>query len=314
MTITRRSLMAHGLVAMAGMPLLATSVRLSYASLQLGQKKIETISDGQLIMPASFSHGTMPADQLAPILKKYNIASGEVHRDCNMTLVRDGERVILFDVGAGNNFMPSAGKSLESLEAMGLSVEDITHVVFTHAHPDHIWGLLDDFDDPVYPNATYLIGKSEWDYWMDERTVETIGEARQSFAVGAKTRLEAIEENVRTFMDGEEILPGIAARATFGHTPGHMAFEVRDGANAAMIVGDAISDHYVAFEKPLWETGSDQDPAMGAKTRAGLLDQISHDKMHLIGFHLPHGGMGRAEPQGDGYRFLSDQSSSGATS
>lgn len=314
MTITRRALMAHGLVAIAGLPFMAAGMRLSHASMQLGQKTIETISDGQLIMPASFSHGAMPADQLAPILEKYGISSGQIHRDCNMTMVRDGERAILFDVGSGSNFMPSAGKSLEALEAMDLSVEDITHVVFTHAHPDHLWGLLDDFDDPVYPNATYLIGKSEWDYWMDERTVETIGEARQSFAVGAKSRLEAIEDNVTTFGDGEEILPGIAARATFGHTPGHMAFEVRDGSNAAMIVGDAIGDHYVAFEKPLWETGSDQDPVVGAKTRASLLDQISHDKMQLIGFHLPNGGIGHAEREGDAYRFLSDQSSSGAAS
>ena len=85
-----------------------------------------------------------------------------------------------------------------------------------------------------------------------------------------------------------------------------MAFEVRDGSNAAIIVGDAIGDHYVAFEKPLWPTGSDQDSEQGAKTRAGLLDQIASEKMRLIGFHLPNGGIGHAERNNDGYRFISE--------
>ncbi len=306
MSITRRTFLTQGAATLASLPLLTTTTSWSHASLQLGPKKIETISDGKLVMPGTFSHDRMPADQLAPILKKYNISEAEIHRECNITLVRDQDRVILFDVGAGPNFMPTAGKSLDALEALDLSVDDVTHVVFTHAHPDHLWGLLDDFDDPVYPNATYMIGKKEWDYWMDPKTIDTIGSSRQVFAVGAKSRLEAIEDNITTFSDGEEILPGVAARATFGHTPGHMAFEIRDGSNAAMVLGDAIGDHYVAFERPMWETGSDQDPVLGAKTRAALLDQITQDKMQLIGFHLPNGGMGHCERSQDSYKFISE--------
>ena len=115
---------------------------------------------------------------------------------------------------------PPRERSLEALRALGLSPEDITHVVFTHAHPDHIWGLLDEFDEPLFYNATYMMGRTEWDYWWNPETVNTIGNARAAFAVGAKRRMEVIEGTVVLFGDDEEILPGVSAVATPGHTRG----------------------------------------------------------------------------------------------
>ena len=248
----------------------------------------------------------MPQDQLPAILERYQLSRKSLSPECNMTLVRDGKHTILFDVGSGPSFQPTAGKGLEALEALDVEPDDITHVVFTHAHPDHLWGLLDDFDDPLFPNATHMIGKSEWDYWMDPNTVDTIGTSRIAFAVGAQRRLEVIEDAITFFKDGEEILPGIASRASFGHTPGHMAFEVRSGGESVMIVGDAIGNHHVAFEKPHWQSGSDQDMEMAAKSRASLLDQITSEKMQIIGFHLPNGGLGRSEKTSDGFRFIEE--------
>lgn len=176
--------------------------------------------------------------------------------------------------------------------------------MFTHAHPDHIWGLLDDFGDPQFPEATYMMGRAEWDYWWDPETVDRIGEARQVFAVGAKRRMEVIEDTVEFFEDGTEILPGIAAVASFGHTPGHMSFEIRNGGDAAMVVGDAIGNHHVAFARPDWPSGSDQDPQAAIKTRLRLLDRLASERMQMIGFHLPGGGMGRVERAADAYRFV----------
>ncbi|MFN4129970.1 MAG: MBL fold metallo-hydrolase, partial [Paracoccaceae bacterium] len=102
------------------------------------------------------------------------------------------------------------------------------------------------------------------------------------------------------------ILPGIAARLTPGHTPGHMAFELRAGSESVMVVGDALGNHHVAFERPDWASGSDQDKDLAAKTRLALLDHITADQMRLIGFHLPGGGVGHAEKSGDGYRFIAE--------
>ncbi len=211
---------------------------------------------------------------------------------------------MLFDVGSGPDFMPTAGKLLEAFEALGLTPEDVTHVLFTHAHPDHLWGLLDEFDEPLFANAEYMIGAAEFDYWMNPDTVATIGEARTTFAVGAQRRLAVIADTVRKVTDGEEVLPGIAARLTPGHTPGHMAWDIAAGSDRVMVLGDAIGNHHVAFERPDWASGSDQDAAMAAQTRVRLLDQIATDKALLIGYHLPGGGIGRAERDGSTYRFV----------
>ncbi len=265
-----------------------------------------TLSDGHLTLPPDMLFGTMPQDELSQILAAHDTDPIRYQPACNVTLLRDGDRTVLFDVGAGPDFMASAGQLPQALEQIGLAPEDVTHVVFTHAHPDHIWGLLDDFDEPMFPDATYMMGRAEWEYWWDPDTVSTIGEARASFAVGAKRRMQAIEDRVVRFDDGQEILPGIAARACFGHTPGHMGFEIRTDGVAAMVVGDAIGNPHVAFARPDWASGSDQDPDMAVAARLSLLDQLASDQIPLIGYHLPNGGAGRVVRQDGAYRFIGE--------
>ncbi len=271
---------------------------------QLGAAEVISLSDGNLVLPASFFFGGLPQDELDLILSKHNVPRDQLEPPCNLTLLRQQGRIVLFDAGSGPAFMPSAGALPDSLDAEGLTPEDITHVVFTHAHPDHLWGILDDFDEPVFPQAKLMIGQAEWDYWTDPNTVDTIGEARASFAVGAARRLAAIEEQISFFNGGEEILPGVMAHSTPGHTPGHMSFEIRDGSAAVMVGGDAIGNAHVAFERPDWASGADQDTDLGAKTRMRLLDQLATDEIALLGFHLPHGGLGRIERSGGAYRFV----------
>lgn len=302
--ITRRHFLTATAAGLA-LPVLPSRIWAA-TTLSLGPVRIETLSDGNLVLPGDFILGGMPQDEMTDIVTRYGLPTDQLTPPCNVTLVRDGTNTILFDVGSGPDFQPTAGKLPEALEAAGLTVEDITHVVFTHGHPDHLWGLLDEFDEPVFPNAAHLIGQAEFDYWMDPETVATIGEARASFAVGARRRLEAMADRFTFFADGQEILPGIAAHATFGHTPGHMAFEVRGGSDSAMIVGDALGNHHVAFERPDWASGADQDGAMAAATRGALLDRISAAQMRLVGFHLPGGGIGRAERTGGAYRFVEE--------
>lgn len=300
MSFSRRRFL-NGVVAV---PLVASLPRVAVAELALGSTTLTTVSDGSLVLPGDFIFAPMPKDELAPILSEFALSPDRLTPECNLALFRDGTNTVLFDVGSGPDFMPSAGSLVEGLNAIGLAPEDITHVVFTHAHPDHIWGLLDEFDEPLFYDATYMMGETEWAYWWDPDTVNTIGEARASFAVGAKRRMEAIEDSVVLFNDGAEVLPGISAVSTPGHTPGHMAFEVRQGSEAALIVGDAIGNHHIAFRKPEWESGADQDAARAVQTRKMLFDRLTQEQMPLVGFHLPNGGMGRVEPSGDGYRFV----------
>lgn len=293
--------------AVGAVPLVGLSGLRAAAEYNLGAKTVTSVSDGNLVLPGDMVFDGLPQDELAPILENYGISRDQVLPPCNLTLLQDGERTVLFDAGSGSAFMPSAGEIVDSLGAVGVAPEDVTHVVFTHAHPDHLWGVLDDFDDPVFYEAEHMISQAEWDYWTDPDTVNTIGNTRASFAVGAARRLEAIADQMSFFSDQEEVLPGVLAHLTPGHTPGHTSFEIRDGSNALLVVGDAIVNHYLAFARPDWPSGTDQDQVLGAQTRMKLLDRLAVDDIALLGFHLPNGGLGRVERAGSAYHFAAEE-------
>ncbi|MBN2759740.1 MAG: MBL fold metallo-hydrolase [Rhodobacteraceae bacterium] len=295
-----QSSLAATLVAQGLVPRRALAV----TSLELGGARLDMVSDGNLVLPFDTTLESLPAEFLADLIGRYGLSTEQMTPPCNHTLLRDGDRTVLFDVGAGFDFMASAGMLPDTLSDMGVAPEDVTHLVLTHAHPDHIWGLLDDFDEPFLPNAQIIMGRAEWEYWMDPTTVDTIGAERQSFAVGAARRLEMIADQVTLIEDGAEVVPGVLAVASHGHTPGHMSYQVQLGGQGVLVTGDAIGNGHVAFERPDFPSASDQDPQMGAATRAALLDRITADNLLVAGFHVEHGGLGRAEKLADGaYRF-----------
>lgn len=301
MRITRRTLMQGGAAAVMGG--LVPRWALAQTSLTIGAATIDTVSDGGLVLPTGMILSDVPADEAHRILADYGLDGDTLTPECNLTLLRQGDRVVLFDAGSGTEFMPSAGKLPDAMAALGVGYEDITDVVFTHAHPDHLWGLLDDFADIAFPNAAFHIGRAEWDYWTDPDTVSTINEERVVFAVGAQNRLGLLVDQINLIEDGQEVLPGVGARLTAGHTPGHMSYIIGEGSDAVMVLGDCIANHHLAFAKPAWHSGSDQDQDMGAQTRAGLIADLASSQMPVIGFHLPGGGIGHVETAGEGFVF-----------
>ncbi len=299
MKLSRRDVLAGGLA----LPLMPT-LGWAQTTLSFGDAQIDTLSDGHLILPGALILQYLDPAEAAPILAAYGQSPDQFTPDCNVTLLRMGDRTVLFDVGAGPEFMATAGKLHEALDAAGVAPEDVTDVVFTHAHPDHLWGLLDDFGDLVFPDAAYHMGRIERDYWTDPNTVSTIGADRTVFAVGAASRLAALADQIEVFEDGAEIVPGVAARMTPGHTPGHMSFLVQSGSDAVMILGDCIANPSLAFARPDWWSGTDQDPDLAATTRTSVMDQLATDQMRLIGYHLPDGGIGRAERRDGAFVFV----------
>ena len=297
MIIKRRSF----LKAASCLPLSLSIPSLVHSEINFGHTKITTVSDGSITLPASLTFDTMPKNELDLIINEFSLSQDQLVRECNVTLVETEDRKILFDVGAGIYFLEGMGAILDSLDEQGLAPEDITDVIFTHAHPDHIWGVLDDFDDLLFPEAMYHIGRVEWDYWWNPETVNEVDESRVQTAVGAKTRFEALQDQIEFFDDGDEPIPGVLALMTPGHTPGHMSFEIANGSQSALIVGDALNNHHVAFKRPNWLSGLDQDPEMAALTRQNLLNRSSSEDMLLIGFHLPKGRIGRVVQSGKEY-------------
>jgi len=300
----RHFLAVAGSAAVMGLAGGLVAPRLARAqTLTTGAAEITVVSDGHLVLPMGFAYPEVPPEDLARLLAENAMPADALLPDCNVTLARIGDRLVIFDVGAGANFMPTAGKLADGLSAAGIDPADVTDVVFTHAHPDHLWGLTDDFDELVFANAEYRIGRTEWDFWSAPDTLSKVPPDRQTFVIGAQNRFAAIEDRVIFIDDGQEVLPGIEAVATPGHTPGHLSFMIQ-GAEPVLVVGDAISNAVISFARPDWPSGSDQDADLGARTRLALLDRLAGDRARAIGFHFPHPGAGLVERTAGGYRYV----------
>ena len=259
-----------------------------------------SLSDGHLELPPGFIFGDMPAAERAAVLKAHGIDPDQpLQAPCNVTLLRDGDRTVLFDVGAGPDFQSSAGRLRQALDAIGMAPGDVTDVIFTHAHPDHLWGLLDDFDDLLFANARHVIGGQEFDYWTAPATLETTDPTRQLFAAGASRRLGILADEALRADDGDSPVPGITARLTPGHTPGHMSWDLGD----LLVTGDCIGNGHISFDRPGMELNSDQDASLAAETRQRLMAGLAASGQPILGFHLPQGGIGRVVKQDRGYRF-----------
>lgn len=191
--------------------------------LKLAEFEITVLSDGHLTVPTRFLARNVSEAEITSTIR---VGTAAITPPCNVTLVRTPTESILIDVGAGPHYMSGAGKLAENMEAAGIDRYSISKVVFTHAHTDYLWGLLDDFDDtPMFPNASYLIFSAELNFWLARDATSRLPEDRQNFAAGARRNLEKIKEKLQTIEPGQEIAAGMQVLDTSGHTAGHICVE-----------------------------------------------------------------------------------------
>lgn len=300
----REFLVGAGLMATGTLIGQPTSA-LAASNKMLGSGKITILSDGHMSFPTTFMYPNVAEDAIKAFLTGHGQPTDRLEPPCNLTLYQTEDRTILFDVGGGSQFLPTTGQLPDALESIGMSTNQITDIVFTHAHPDHLWGLLDDFDDLFFPDANYHISEPEWAFWTNPDTVNNVREDQQGLAVGSKRRLEILSGQINLFKPETEILGGIYAHDTSGHTPGHCSFEIRNGSEQMLVLGDALAHPLITFEHPEWPFGQDLHTERSIITRKRLLDFLSTRQMDLIGYHLPYPGFGRAERFNSAYRFIS---------
>lgn len=309
---TRRDLLKMGAampaLALPGQALANLGAPLSgnpaYFRFTLGDAQLTVISDGHLETPASGLGVNADPAEVQAFLTRHFLSPTTNYNHTNHLFIELGDAKILVDVGSGDRFLDTAGRLMGNLDAAGIAADEITHVVITHAHPDHIWGIRDDFDEAIFPDAEYFIGGAEHAFWMQEGLASQVPAEMQQFVVGAQNSINVDGAEWQLLSHQQEIVPGVRVIDTPGHTPGHMAVVVESQGQQLMAVGDAMNHAFMNFAHPDWVNGFDMDGAQTAATRRRILDMAVADNMVMLGYHFPFPGVGQVMRDGAAYRFV----------
>ena len=299
-TLSRRSLLAATAASLAARALPAFAAS---ASFQHGAFAVTVVSDGHLVLPVSFLAPDAPPAERAALLKAAGETGEQYHSPTNVTLIRAGADLILVDMGSGDRFMPSAGRLWDNLKAAGIDKGKINKVIFTHGHPDHLWGAVDELDDLVTPDASFYVASAEWDFWTGDNALRGLPAERAGFVTGARRNYAAIKPRVKMVKPGDDIVTGLRVIDTPGHTQGHISIEL-SGGDGLIVGGDVLTHPLISFRHPEWRPAADHVPDQAAATRRKLLDRLATDRSKLIGFHLPYPGVGMVERKDGVYRFV----------
>jgi glyoxylase-like metal-dependent hydrolase (beta-lactamase superfamily II) len=301
-TISRRNLLAATAATLAAHGLPAWAAPAPYAFTH-GAFEVTVVSDGHLLLPVGFLASDAPPAERAALLRAAG-QTGELYQSpTNVTLIRSGGDLILIDMGSGDRFMPTAGRLWDNLKAAGIDKAKITKVIFTHGHPDHLWGAVDDLDELAIPDATFYVASAEWNFWSGSDALRGLPAERAGFVTGARRNYAAIKERMRMVKPGDDVLTGVRIVGTPGHTQGHVAIELAGG-DGLIVGGDVLAHPLISFQHPEWKPAADHVPDQAAETRRKLLDRLAADRSTLIGFHLPYPGVGRVERKDGAYRFV----------
>lgn len=294
---------AVGALAGVGLPIQQASAGEVGPVITLGDFKVMSLSDGYLTLPASFRAPNVSEKERSAALAKAGQTTETIASPLNVTLITTKTDRILIDTGSGSRFMDTAGQLAAALETAGVAPEDITKVIYTHAHPDHCWGTLDDFDELTFSNAEHVISEAEFNYWMSPKTIAEMPDDRKAFAAGAKRQLSAAKDVLKTVKPGADVVTGVRVVDTSGHTPGHISLEIGTGNERLMVLGDALTHPVISFEHPEWASGGDQDGERAGKIRKSLLPKLAAEGHRIVGYHLPQPGYGRVVKSGAGFAF-----------
>jgi glyoxylase-like metal-dependent hydrolase (beta-lactamase superfamily II) len=290
--------------AKADAPLLGLSQPTHYR-FKLGSFEVTTISDA-----AAFIDGPWPliganAEQNAvdQVMRDNLLPANKYRPGFTPMVVNTGKALVLFDTGNGERGFvprPQGGWLAAQLAPAGFKPEQIDVVVLSHGHPDHIGGVMEN-GAPLFPNARYVTGAVDYDFWAGDKPTGDL----EPFAALFRDYVVPFAENTTMLKPGDEVVPGIRAMKAYGHTPGHLAFDIESDGKRLVFWGDCAHHHVASLARPDWHCVFDVDKEQGAATRARMFDKVATDRVAVSAFHMPFPSLGYVERRKDGgYRWI----------
>ena len=241
--------------------------------MRVGELEILPVLDGVARYPISDPFLGMSPDAWLPH-RQFLTSDDELELALGGFVVRSGDRVVLVDCGVGrvDSGPFHGGEFLTNLAARGITPGDVTDVVFTHLHFDHV-GWATQQGSVVFTNATYRCDERDWGHFVGPDP-------------GATRKLTPLTDRMEFWDRSGPLLPGLDAMVAPGHTPGSTIVVISSGTDRAMLLGDVVHCPVELLDDE-WAGMGDVDPELAKRTRNALSRELEGTDVPVAAAHFP---------------------------
>lgn len=312
--VTRRSLFAGAaaVAASSALPVVAPAQNAPAKGTGIYRYKVGDIDVMQLLdgvrtapMPDNYVVNASKDSAIQAVAAAYMPAGQVVSPFCPM-IISTGGKLVAIDTGNGLAAYAASkgavGQLRGNMEAAGIDPKQIDIVLITHCHGDHINGLRNADGSLAYPNAEVKVPAAEVAFWTDESNQSKANAANKGNFANYKRVFDGIK--VTPFEAGKEVVSGVTAIASPGHTPGHTSFVLASGNKRVLVQADVTTVPALFLRNPEWHMVFDNDGPLAAQTRHKIYEMAMAEKMPVVGYHFPFPAAGYIEKSGNGYQLI----------
>jgi glyoxylase-like metal-dependent hydrolase (beta-lactamase superfamily II) len=275
---------------------------------KIGDIEVTVLSDGFRQVPVNDKYlVNASAEDLAKALSAAGQPTDKMKNTYSPIVLTTGGKKVLFDTGNGEaasiESKGERGTLNAHLKAAGIERTAIDVVVISHFHADHVNGLLMPDNSPAFPNAEIKVPEVEWKFWMDDGEMSRASKGRMTELFQNNRRVfDTLKRKVTPYAWDREVVPGVMAVGTPGHSIGHTSYVVTSGGKTVYVQSDVCNNYAVFAPYPDWHGFFDQDPPKAAATRKRVYDMLVAEKLPVQAYHFPFPALARIEKAGGGYK------------
>jgi glyoxylase-like metal-dependent hydrolase (beta-lactamase superfamily II) len=278
-----------------------------FTTFKVGDVEVTQLYDGiweKAHDPAFIKQATVEETKAA--LRAAGLPDAHVPIPFTVTVIKTNGKTVMFDSGTGAQLAPTAGliTKTDLFKTAGIDPTNISTIIVTHFHPDHIFGLMaKDTNAQIFPNAEIIVPAAEYKWWTDPALVSKLPEVRQGLAKRIQATFPGWK-NIKPLEGEIEVVSGVRAVASYGHTPGHTSYLVSSGTQQLMVLGDVTNIPALFVKNPGWHAAFDQDAQMAEASRRKMFDRCVAEQLTVAGYHYGMPGAGTIVKDGGGYAFV----------